>query len=170
MRQHRLATTLLCSADLGRRVEGGYCGAGARTLRVAWKAAGPLAHEDHETSWLPRPSATGGLRSPAAAYCQHTPDPPAQGTQPQSSESGVYESVSSVLLPLAVPRWSLILNPGKSCSPLEYDFRAPECSGFSTEGPQKAVVPPPALTPDQGQGADALRLLPLVSPHLDLVQ
>lgn len=57
MRWRGLASAL-CSADLGR----GCCGAEARTLRVAWETAEPLAHEDHATSLLPRPWATWGLR------------------------------------------------------------------------------------------------------------
>lgn len=42
--------------------------------------------------------------------------------------------------------------------------------GVYREGHQKAVVPPPALSPDQGQEAGVPGFFPLVSPLLDLVQ
>lgn len=63
-----------------------------------------------------------------------------------------------------------ILNAGQSLSPWRIDFSTAECSGVSQEGHQKAVVPPPALSPDQGQEAGALRLLPSSEPLIHLVQ
>lgn len=58
----------------------------------------------------------------------------------------------------------IILNAGQSLSLRRIDFSTAERSGVSQEGHQKAVVPPAALSPDQGQEARALRLFPSGEP------